>query len=213
MVERPDPRPLRLVAGADVSFTRRSPELYAAVVVLDLESGEVVERRGVRAAARFPYVPGYLSFREVPALLRAFDRLSRVPDLVVADGHGRAHPRRFGLACHLGLLLDLPTLGCAKSPLVGAYREPGTRRGAHTQLVHEGEVVGSVLRTRTGVRPVFVSVGHRIDLESARRAVMRLARRYRLPEPTRAAHGEVNRIRRNAEATSSTGSETRPALR
>jgi deoxyribonuclease V len=187
-----------LVAGADVSFDRSSPELFAAVVVLDAESLEVVEVAGVRARARFPYVPGYLSFRESPPLLDAFAELEAVPDLIVCDGQGRAHPRRFGLACHLGVLLDLPTLGCAKSRLVGDYREPAPRRGAHTQLRDGGEVVGEVVRTRTGVKPVFVSVGHRISLESARRAVLQLAVRYRIPEPVRAAHREVNRLRRLA---------------
>ena len=191
----------RLVAGADISFDRSSPELHAAVVVLDVESLEVVEIAGVRAGARFPYVPGYLSFREIPPLLEAFAKLETVPDLIVCDGQGRAHPRRFGLACHLGVLLDLPTLGCAKSRLIGDYREPGPRRGAHTQLRDGGEVIGEVVRTRSGVKPVFVSVGHRISLETARRTTLRLAARYRLPEPVRAAHREVNRLRRLAGCT------------
>ncbi len=125
---------VRRVAGADVSYTRRAPRLFGAVVVLDAETGEVLERVSAAAEARFPYVPGYLSFRELPCLLRAFDKLRTPPDLVIADGHGWAHPRRFGLACHLGVLLDVPTLGCAKSPLVGEFREPGARRGAHTAL-------------------------------------------------------------------------------
>lgn len=201
------------MAGVDVSFDRRSPvlgagselsrgdessppDLYAAVVVLDFESLDVLEVAAVRARARFPYVPGYLSFREIPPLLDALARLEAVPDLIVCDGQGRAHPRRFGLACHLGVILDLPALGCAKSRLIGEYREPGPRRGAHTRLLDGGEVIGEVVRTRTGVKPVFVSVGHRISLATARRAVLRLAPRYRLPEPVRAAHREVNRLRR-----------------
>jgi deoxyribonuclease V len=193
------------VAGADISFDRRSPELHAAVVVLDAESLEVVEIAGVRAKARFPYVPGYLSFREIPPLLEAFAKLEVVPDLILCDGQGRAHPRRFGLACHLGVLLDLPTLGCAKSRLIGDYREPGPRRGAHTQLRDGGEVIGEVVRTRSGVKPVFVSVGHRVCLKTARRTVLRLAVRYRLPEPVRAAHREVNRLRRLAASGGCTG--------
>ena len=188
--------PVRRVAGADVSYDRRSPVLHAAVVVLDAASLEVLETAGVRARARFPYVPGYLSFREMPALLEAFARLRTRPDLLVADGHGRAHPRRFGIACHLGVALDLPTIGCAKSRLVGAHREPGARRGSHVQLRDEGEVIGEVVRTREGVKPVFVSVGHRVSLASARRWILRLAPRHRLPEPVRAAHEEVNRLRR-----------------
>jgi deoxyribonuclease V len=186
------------VAGADISFDRRSPDLHAAVVVLDAESLEVVEVAATRAKARFPYVPGYLSFREIPPLLEVFARLETEPDLIVCDGQGRAHPRRFGLACHLGVLLDRPALGCAKSRLIGEYREPGSRRGAHTQLRDAGEVIGEVVRTRAGVKPVFVSVGHRISLATARRSVLRLAPRYRLPEPVRAAHQEVNRLRRLA---------------
>lgn len=188
--------PVRRVAGADVSYDRRSPRLFAAVVVIDARSGAVLERAGVEARARFPYVPGYLSFRELPPLLEAFERLREPPDLVVCDGQGFAHPRRFGLACHLGVTLDLPTIGCAKTRLVGTYREPGLRRGAHRRLLDGDEVIGEVVRTRDGVRPVFVSVGHRVGLESARRWVLRLARRHRLPEPSREAHQEVNRLRR-----------------
>jgi deoxyribonuclease V len=193
------------VAGADISFDRSSPELHAAVAVLDAESLEVVEIAGVRAKARFPYVPGYLSFREIPPLLEAFAKLEAVPDLIICDGQGRAHPRRFGLACHLGVLLDLPTLGCAKSRLIGDYREPGPGRGAHTQLRDGGEVIGEVVRTRSGVKPVCVSVGHRVCLETARRTALRLAARYRLPEPVRAAHREVNRLRRLAASGGCTG--------
>lgn len=192
--------PLRRVAGADVSYDRGSPVLFAAVVVLDAQSLEVVESAGVRARAGFPYVPGYLSFREIPPLLEAFGRLRRRPDLVVCDGQGRAHPRRFGLACHLGVVLDLPSVGCAKSRLVGSHREVGARRGAHVALRDRGEVVGEVLRTRAGVKPVYVSVGHRVSLATARRTLLALAPRWRLPEPIRAAHAEVNRMRREARA-------------
>jgi deoxyribonuclease V len=205
VIERDTGRLPRLVAGADISFDRSSPELHAAVVVLDAESLEVVEIAAVRARARFPYVPGYLSFREIPPLLEAFAKLEAAPDLIVCDGQGRAHPRRFGLACHLGVLLDRPTLGCAKSRLIGDYREPGPRRGAHTRLRDGGEVIGEVVRTRSGVKPVFVSVGHRISLETARRTALRLAPRYRLPEPVRAAHREVNRLRRLAISGGCTG--------
>lgn len=200
VIERGPRRVPRLIAGADISFDRRSPHLHAAVVVLEAESLEVVEVAAARARARFPYVPGYLSFREIPPLLEAFAKLRAEPDLVICDGQGRAHPRRFGLACHLGVLLDLPTLGCAKSRLVGDYREPGPRRGAHTQLRDGGEVIGEVVRTRSFVKPVFVSVGHKISLETARRTALRLAPRYRLPEPVRAAHREVNRLRRLASS-------------
>jgi len=188
--------PVRRIAGADVSYDRGSPRLHAAVVVLDAASGALLERAGVVREVRFPYVPGFLSFRELPPLLDAFARLSEPPDLVVCDGQGFAHPRRFGLACHLGVWLDLPAIGCAKTRLVGTHREPGPRRGATTRLVDEGETVGCVLRTRPLVKPVFVSVGHRVSLATARRLVLSLARRHRLPEPVRAAHAEVNRLRR-----------------
>jgi deoxyribonuclease V len=190
------PRRLRRVAGADVSYDRGSPVLFAAVVVLDPASFAVIESAGVESRARFPYVPGYLSFREIPPLLEAFAKLAARPDLVVCDGQGRAHPRRFGLASHLGVLLDLPTIGCAKSRLVGEHREPGLSRGASAALRHEGEVIGTVLRTQDGVKPVYVSVGHRVTLAAARRTILALAPRHRLPEPVRAAHAEVNRLRR-----------------
>jgi deoxyribonuclease V len=191
--------PVRLAAGADISAQRRSSRLYAAVVVLDVAGLEVAEVATACGDARFPYVPGYLSFRELPLVLEAFDRLRLRPDLVICDGQGRAHPRRMGLACHLGLWLDVPTIGCAKSRLIGTHRAPGLRRGCHTRLRDRGEVVGEAVRTRSGVKPVFVSVGHRVSLASARGWVLKLAR-YRIPEPVRAAHLEVNRLRRAAEA-------------
>jgi deoxyribonuclease V len=186
---------VRRVAGVDVSYDRRSPTLFAAVVVLDAVTLEPLETVGARERARFPYVPGYLSFREAPAVLRAFVKLRQAPDLLLCDGHGVAHPRRFGLACHLGIWLDLPTIGCAKSRLVGSHPEPGVRRGCHRAVIDEAEKVGEVVRTRGGVRPVYVSVGHRVSLTTARRWALRLARRYRLPEPIRAAHLAVNQLR------------------
>lgn len=192
--------PVRLVAGADVSYAKRSRVLFAAVIVMDAASLELVEGAAVRGEARFPYVPGYLSFRELLAVLAAFSQLRRRPDLVLADGHGRAHPRRFGLACHLGVLLDLPTIGVAKSRLCGAHRAPGARRGSHVRLLDGDETIGEVVRTRDGVAPVYVSIGHRISLASARAWTLRLARRFRLPEPTRAADAEVGRLRRAAAA-------------
>jgi deoxyribonuclease V len=191
-------RRVRFVAGADVSFERSAPALFAAVVVLDARTLEVVEARSATQAARFPYVPGYLSFRELPPLLAAFARLERAPDLVICDGHGRAHPRRFGLACHLGVALDLPTIGCAKSVLVGEYAAPAPGRGAVSALRDGGETLGSALRTRAGVAPVFVSVGHRVSLASARRWVLRLSPAHRQSEPIRAAHAESNRARCSA---------------
>ena len=186
----------RTIAGVDVSFDKRDPLLHAGVVVLDAQSLETVEEVAVSREVHFPYVPGYLSLREIPPLLEAFEALRSVPDLILCDGHGRAHPRRFGLACHLGLVLGLPSFGCAKSRLVGEHREPGPRRGASVQLTHEGERIGRVLRTREGVKPIYVSIGHRITLETACRLALRCAPRFRLPEPTRRAHQLVNAQRR-----------------
>ncbi len=179
-------RRLATVAGADVSI--RGDRARAAVCVLSLPGLEEVERAVVEAAVRFPYVPGLLGFREVPCLLEAFARLQCRPDAVLVDGQGLAHPRRFGVACHLGVALDLPAVGVGKSLLVGRHREPGQRRGSRARLVHQGEVIGAVLRTRDGVKPVYVSIGHRFDLESAVRLVLSTGRGLRLPEPIRAAH-------------------------
>jgi deoxyribonuclease V len=178
----------RRVAGIDVGFEQDGSITRAAVVVLDFPSLEPVEHAVVRRKTRFPYVPGYLSFREAPAALAAMRRLRREPDLIICDGQGFAHPRRFGLACHLGLLANLPSIGVAKSRLIGEHAVVGSRRGEWVSLVDDGERIGAVLRTRTGVRPVYVSVGHRISLETAIDYVLRCTPRYRLPETTRQAH-------------------------
>jgi len=173
-----------LVAGVDASY--RGDVGRAAVVVLDREL-RVVEEAVAEAAIPFPYVPGYLSFREIPVLLAAWRKLRSRPELVVVDGQGLAHPRRFGVASHLGVVLDLPTIGCAKSRLIGAYDEPGPERGAWTPLMDERQKIGAALRTRTGTNVVYVSTGHRISLAAAVRTILALAPRYRLPEPQRLA--------------------------
>jgi deoxyribonuclease V len=188
----------RTVAGADISYNRYSPILYACVVVLKLPELKVVEQQAVVVRTAFPYVPGLLSFREAPALLAAFRKLRRRPDLVMIDGHGYAHPRRIGIASHIGLWLDLPTIGCAKTRLTGTFRPPGPRAGASTALLDRGTVIGRVLRNKSEVAPIFVSVGHHIDLESALKAVRITTRRHRLPEPTRLAHLAVNEYRRHS---------------
>lgn len=187
--------PPRLIAGVDVSTSRASPEGYAAIVVLQLPDLEIVEVAEAHLPLPMPYIPGLLSFREVPLAMAAYAKLSVVPDLLMVDGQGRAHPRRFGVACHLGVLLDKPTIGCAKSILVGSYEELGLERGSTAPLVHRQEVVGVAVRTKTRVNPVFVSCGHRISLESAVRWVLDCARGYRLPEPTRQAHLASNAFR------------------
>ncbi|GAB3852900.1 endonuclease V [Micromonospora andamanensis] len=177
----------RLVAGVDVSYHKDSPRIVAAAVVIDLTTGVEVESAVVPGKVSFPYVPGLLAFREVPILLAALGRLGSRPEVVVCDGYGVAHPRRFGLACHLGVLTGLPTFGVAKAPFVGAYDEPGTRRGDWSALRDGDEVLGRVLRTQTDVMPVFVSVGHRTSLDQTTTITLDLSRRYRLPEVIRRA--------------------------
>lgn len=188
--------PIRTVAGVDVSYNKRDPRIYGGVVVFTFPALEFVERVGVVGDAAFPYVPGLLSFRELPAVLEAFERLRTRLDLVICDGQGIAHPRGIGLASHLGLWLDRPTIGCAKSRLCGEAEEPGPERGAATPLRYGGRRVGYVLRTRTNVKPLYVSPGHRISAAQARDLVLRCTRGYRLPETTRAAHAFVNELRR-----------------
>jgi len=185
----------RLVAGADLSIVRGRDRGYAAVVVVDAETMETVAEATATVDVTFPYVPGLLSFRELPPLAAAWRTLEMRPDLLLFDAHGYAHPRRFGLACHGGLLFDVPAVGLAKSVLVGEAGEPGRTKGATAPLLHEGERVGTVLRTRTGVRPVYVSVGHRLDLETAVEATLAVTPRYRLAEPIRRAHKLANRRR------------------
>jgi deoxyribonuclease V len=183
----PGPTAPRTVAGLDVAYAEDGDRLAAAVTVLDAATLDVVDEVVLPGRAAFAYVPGLFAFRELPTLLTALGRLSVEPELLVCDGHGLAHPRRFGLACHLGVLTDLPAIGVGKTPLVGRAETPGWRRGSWTPLVDGTEQVGRVLRTQDGVRPVFVSVGHRMSLENAAAQVLNLARRYRLPETTRRA--------------------------
>jgi deoxyribonuclease V len=192
---RPKLGPWQTVAAADVSYNKYSPRLFASVVVVRAGSFEVIERSAVVSAATFPYIPGLLSFREAPPVLEAFRALNTRPDVVLCDGQGYAHPRRFGLACHVGLWLGVPTIGCAKSRLVGEFDEPGPRRGDRSPLVDGGEVIGSVVRSRARVKPLFVSSGHLCDLDSAVEVVLECAPKYRLPVPSRLAHGHVNEMR------------------
>jgi deoxyribonuclease V len=180
---------VRSVAGIDVGFSPDGGAACAAVVVLDFPALTLREQALARAPVRFPYVPGYLSFREIPAVLAALAKLRKKPDLLLCDGQGLAHPRRFGLACHLGVLTDTPSIGVAKSRLIGEPRgRLGRAKGSWVPLVDRGETVGAVLRTRTGVKPVYVSVGHRLSLATAIEYVLRCTTRYRLPETTRLAH-------------------------
>jgi deoxyribonuclease V len=176
------------VAGVDVGFDDGGATTRAAVAVLDYPSLAPADSAVARRPTRFPYVPGLLSFREIPAVLAALETLRKAPDLLLCDGQGIAHPRRFGIACHLGLLLDIPSIGVAKTRLAGSHGEVPDRRGAWVPLKDGAEVIGAVLRTRAGVKPLYISPGHRIGLASAIEWVMRCLTRYRLPETTRAAH-------------------------
>src|ERR671933_325176 len=185
---------VRYVAGADVST--QGDMAYATVVVLDFPGLSLIEVQGFEAPLRFPYVPGLLSFRELPSVVGALEKVRTEVDALILDAQGLAHPRRMGLASHLGLLVDVPTVGCAKSRLVGSFEEPGREKGSATDLVHRGEVVGRVLRTRDGASPVYVSVGNGIDLASSVELVLACCTRYRLPETTRQAHNTANRLRR-----------------
>ncbi len=178
----------RLVAGVDVAVGRAQGMAKAAVVVLSFPDLRLVEMEVAQGELNFPYIPGLLSFRESPLILAACQRLSVSPDLIMVDGQGIAHPRRLGLASHLGLFLDIPTIGCAKSRLCGSYKLLAERPGSYAELVDRGETIGVALRTRAGVRPLYVSIGHSISLESAIYWVLECCRGYRLPEPTRLAH-------------------------
>jgi deoxyribonuclease V len=179
---------LRRVAGIDVSVNRFAHTGRAAIVVLDYPAMTVAEVSAVSGAITFPYVPGLLTFREAPLVLAAWEKLRTAPDAVIVDGQGIAHPRRIGLAAHLGLCLGVPTVGCAKSRLTGEHAEPGAAAGSTAELRDGDEVIGAVVRTRDGVKPLYVSIGHLIDLPSAVRLVLDCCRGYRLPEPTRLAH-------------------------
>lgn len=179
---------INCVAGVDVGFEDGGKVTRAAVAVLEYPSLQTIDQAVARTATRFPYVPGLLSFREIPALLEAFRQLRTAPDMILCDGQGYAHPRRFGLACHLGLILEIPAIGVAKTRLVGTHGRVPEKRGSWCPLTDKNETIGAVLRTRVGVRPVYISVGHRICLESAVHYVMACTTRYRLPETTRCAH-------------------------
>ena len=181
------PTTLRLIAGVDVGFEQGGKVTRAAVVVMDYLSLQPVEYQLVRQPTRFPYVPGYLSFRECPAILSALDALQQRPELLLCDGQGIAHPRRFGVASHLGVLTGLPSIGVAKSRLVGSYTEPGQEKGEWQPLWDRDERIGTVLRSRRAIKPLFVSIGHAVDLPTAVKIVMHCCQRYRLPEPIRLA--------------------------
>lgn len=187
VIDEPGPAAPITVAGLDVAYAEDDSRLAAAVVVLNLADLSIADTAVVRGTPAFPYVPGLFAFREVPALMDALERLSVRPDVLICDGHGLAHPRRFGLAAHLGVLTDLPSFGVGKTRLVGDWEPVAEQRGARSPLIDSGETVGAVLRTRSGVKPVFVSAGHRIGLDRACDLTLRLTPHFRLPETTRIA--------------------------
>ena len=184
------------IAGCDISFNKYEETVYAGIVVLRLDTLETVEEVGVVSTATFPYVPGLLTFREGPALMEAWQKLTIQPDVIMFDGHGIAHPRRMGIATHMGLWVNRPSFGCGKSVLVGEFDDPAPERGNWSPMVHQNEVVGAALRTKNKVNPVFISPGHLIDLPTAIDLTLRCDGGYRLPEPTRRAHLFVNALRR-----------------
>jgi deoxyribonuclease V len=188
----------RLVAGADISIEKFSTRGFAGIVVVDAKTMETVDQATAVVEIGFPYVPGLLSFRELPAVQRAWDALETKPDVIIFDGVGYAHPRRFGLACHGGVMLDTPTIGCSKSILVGRHGPLAEERGASADLIDRGELVGVAVRLRAGVAPVYVSIGHMIDLPTAVSVVQSMGSGFREPETTRRAHRLVNQLRRAA---------------
>ncbi len=183
------------IAGADISFNKYSTTVYAGIVVMRFPSLQMIETSGVVDETTFPYVPGLLAFREVPALSKAWEKLSTKPDVLVLDGHGIAHPRRMGIAAHFGIVINTPTMGCAKSLLTGKFVEPSMEAGSVTDLVSKNEVIGKVLRTKKNTKPVFVSPGNLISMEQSLNIIKQCVRKYRIPEPTRLAHLFVNELR------------------
>lgn len=201
LVETADrlPELIRRVAGVDVAYDRVTDRLFAAVVVLAFPNLELIETATHVDRVTFPYLPGLFSFREFPPLAKALEKLSQPPDLLVCDGQGVAHPRRFGLACHVGVAFDIPAIGCAKDRLIGDFDPPGEERGVTSPMIDNGETIGAALRTQNGIKPVFVSVGHRVSLTTACAWILRLTTSYRQPEPIRAANHLANKLRHDAD--------------
>jgi deoxyribonuclease V len=192
---RPPKVPFKTVAAADVSYSRTDEKLFAAFLVFSYPDLTLLECAAARGRSSFPYIPGLLSFREAPILLKAFSKLERHPDVILIDGQGIAHPRSMGIAAHLGILLGLSSIGCAKSRLYGKEAEPGPEQGSFVPLIEGEQTLGMIVRTRAGVKPVYVSPGHRMDMEGSVKMVLSLCRGYRIPEPLRQAHILVNQIR------------------
>lgn len=188
-------RKVNLIAGADLAFSPDKSHCIAGVVIWDIRNDEIVEQHVVRRKVRFPYVPGLLSFREAPAVLSVLRKIKHTPDVFMFDGQGYAHLRRFGLACHVGVWIDRPSIGCAKSLLIGEGQQPSRVKGSMTPLMHNGVQIGVILRTRDSIKPVYVSVGHRVSLEDAAAITLNCCTKYRIPQPTRLADKLVTRER------------------
>lgn len=197
---QPLQKEITTIAGADISFNKYSTTVYAGIVVMQFPSLQVIETAGIVDEATFPYVPGLLAFREVPSLSKAWEKLNTKPDVLVLDGHGIAHPRRMGIAAHFGVVMQTPTVGCAKSLLTGKYMEPAIDAGSVTDLFYKNELIGKVLRTKKNVKPVYISPGNLISMDQSLQLILQCVRKYRIPEPTRMAHNFVNELRVNGKA-------------
>jgi deoxyribonuclease V len=196
---QPLPKLPETIAGADVTYSQSDKMYFASALVFDLKTMRVIEQAAHCGEVQFPYISGYLTFREGPILLRVFEKLKNVPDVIIFDGQGIAHHRKMGIAAHLGLFLELPTIGCAKRRLVGIYEEPSPEFGSWSELRYHDELIGAVVRTRQNCKPVFVSPGHLIDIPDAIQTVLQCCAGYRIPEPVRQAHITVNKIRKEYE--------------
>ena len=194
-LQKEDFSEVKRIAGADISFSQKTSRAYAAVIIFSFPELKIVEEEYTIGNLSFPYIPGLLTFREGPLLIEVFKKIKIEPDVIIFDGQGIAHPKKLGLATHMGILLNKPAIGCAKSRLIGTYQEPKREKNSYSLLKDDGEVIGAVLRTREDVSPVFVSPGHKIDLKGSIKIVLKCLRGYRLPEPTRQAHLLVNRLR------------------
>jgi len=187
----------KIVAGIDCAFSKDGNRIGGVVIVMSYPELEVIETQSATTEVTYPYIPGLLSFREAPVCIKAVEKLENVPDVFLVDGQGIAHHRKLGIAAHLGLFFDKPTIGCAKSRLVGEYEEPKKEKGNFTPLLYKGDQIGAVVRTRTNVKPLFISVGHKCDLNFAIEMTLACAKKYRLPEPTRLAHQAVTKLKPN----------------
>lgn len=185
---------IKTVAGVDVAYAKHSNKLIAAAVVIDFNSLNLIQKSVVEDTVQFPYIPGLFSFRELPAITKSLELLNITPDLIICDGQGIAHPRRFGLACHVGVIFDIPTIGCGKNLLLGTHAEVGKTKGDYSPVFDNGEIIANALRTRDNVKPLYISIGHRVSLCKANKIILNLCKKYRLPETTRISNSIVQSL-------------------